>query len=255
MKKMSISAPIRGFALVTLLVSGTLIATSGISETNAKPEGSEILVSALKKNLPNLPIEGVHETPVEGMFGIELAGGQILYGSKDGRFFIAGDMYEIGQGITNLAEDRRALKRRAIIDEVPQEDLVVFSPSGDKKTHVTVFTDVDCGYCRKLHQEMADLNALGIEVRYMAYPRQGLDTPTYDKIVSAWCAKNPNEAITALKAGRDIPHATCDNPVARQFEIGQLVGVTGTPAIVTENGKLLPGYLPAAELAARIGLE
>ena len=260
MKNLRVSVPVRWFAAVCLVVSGALFAPSlltekALAEDVAAPEGSEKLVAALRANLANLPIEGVHTTPVPGIFGVELAGGQVLYGSEDGQFFIAGDMYQMGQGITNLAENRRAVKRKAIIDDIPKEDLVVFSPSGETKTHVTVFTDVDCGYCRKLHQEMADINALGIEVRYMAYPRQGLNTPTYDKIVSAWCADDPNKAMTALKAGRNIPPATCDHPVADQYRIGQEVGVTGTPAIVTEAGTLLPGYVPAAELAVRIGLE
>lgn len=252
---MRVSGPVRWLIGMTMTICGTLFATSGLTNDAATPEGSQKLVEALRANMPNLPIESIHTTPVPGVYGIELSGGQVLYGSKDGQYFIAGDMYEIGEGITNLAENRRALKRKAIIDDIPQEDFVVFSPSGPTKTHVTVFTDVDCGYCRKLHQEMADINALGIEVRYMAYPRQGLNTPTYDKIVSAWCADDPNEAITALKAGQNIPPATCDHPVADQFRIGQQVGVTGTPAIVTESGTLLPGYVPAAELAIRIGLE
>ena len=164
-------------------------------------------------------------------------------------------MYRLGSQIVNLAEQRRAVSRKAILDRVPIEEMVVFAPSGPTKAHVSVFTDVDCTYCRKLHQEMADINALGIEVRYLAYPRRGLDNPTYDKIVSAWCSDNPNEAITELKAGRNIPASTCENPVADQYALGQRVGVTGTPAIITAGGVLLPGYMPAADLAARIGLQ
>ena len=240
-------------ATVLLSITGILYASIGMAADATS--ASKKLVDALRNEMPNLPIEGVHATPIDGLYGVELTGGQVLYGSEDGRFFIAGDMYRLSPEVTNLSEARRALKRKDLLSDVPAEDLVVFSPSGETKTHVTVFTDVDCGYCRKLHQEVADINALGIEVRYMAYPRQGLNTPTYDKIVSAWCAKDPNAAITALKAGQDIPAATCENPVAKQYEIGQQVGVTGTPAIVTAGGNLLPGYLPAAELAARIGLQ
>ncbi len=205
--------------------------------------------------MPDLPITAVYATPIPDIFGVELTGGQSLYGTKNGDFIIAGDMYQLGDEMVNLAEERRAVARRAILDTVPHEEMVIFSPAGPTKTHVSVFTDVDCTYCRKLHQEMGDINARGIEVRYLAYPRRGLDNPTYDKIVSAWCSDNPNKAITDLKAGRDIANSTCSNPVAKQYELGQQVGVTGTPAIVTASGRLLPGYLPAAELAARIGLE
>ena len=175
MNNLKISVPVRWIAAVCLALGGTMFAGSALTEDVAQPKGSEKLVAALRANLANLPIEDVHTTPVPGIYGVELTGGQVLYGSEDGQFFIAGDMYQIGQGqgITNLAENRRAVKRKEIIDNIPKEDLVVFSPTGETKTHVTVFTDVDCGYCRKLHQEMADINALGIEVRYMAYPRQG----------------------------------------------------------------------------------
>ena len=219
------------------------------------PDGSQRLSAELKKAFPNMPIQTVYETPVPGLFGVELSGGQNLYGTADGQFIISGDMYRLGSQIVNLAEQRRAVSRKAILDRVPIEEMVVFAPSGPTKTHVSVFTDVDCTYCRKLHQEMADINALGIEVRYLAYPRRGLDNPTYDKIVSAWCSDNPNEAITELKAGRNIPASTCENPVADQYALGQRVGVTGTPAIITAGGVLLPGYMPAADLAARIGLQ
>ena len=158
-------------------------------------------------------------------------------------------------GLVNLAENRRAKKRKALLDELAPEDMVVFSPSGETRTYVHVFTDVDCGYCRKLHQEMADINALGIEVRYLAYPRAGIGTPSHDKLVSAWCADNPNQAMTALKNGLTIPPAMCDNPTASQYELGQQVGVTGTPAIITADGRVLPGYMPAARLAGALGLQ
>lgn len=226
-----------------------------IENTIDAPPGSETLLIELKKALPNLPISDVFETPVPGLYGIDLPGGQTLYGTKSGQFVISGDMYQLGQSMVNLTEERRAVGRKKIMDRVPLEEMVVFSPSGEVKTHINVFTDVDCSYCRKLHQEMAEINALGIEVRYLAYPRRGLDNETYDRIVSAWCAKNPNDAITELKAGRNIAQATCENPVADQYQLGQEVGVTGTPAIVTASGQLFPGYLPAAELAARIGIE
>lgn len=228
---------------------------SVVENTIDAPAGSETLLIELKKSLPNLPINDIFETPIPGLYGVDLSGGQTLYGTKSGQFVISGDMYQLGQSMVNLTEERRAVSRKKVMDQVPLEEMVVFSPSGEVKTHINVFTDVDCSYCRKLHQEIADINALGIEVRYLAYPRRGLDNETYDRIVSAWCAKNPNDAITELKAGRNIAAATCDNPVADQYQLGQQVGVTGTPAIVTATGLLYPGYLPAAELAARIGVE
>ena len=116
--------------------------------------------------------------------------------------------------------------------------MVIFPAVGETKGVVSVFTDVDCGYCRKLHQEVPKLNQMGIEVRYLAYPRAGVGSRSYQKIVSAWCAADPNKAMTQLKSGMEIPDVSCENPVAAQFDLGQQVGVTGTPAIVLEDGRL-----------------
>ena len=126
--------------------------------------------------------------------------------------------------------------------------MIIFSPKGETKGAVYVFTDVDCGYCQKLHQEVPQLNAAGIEVRYLAYPRAGLSTPTFDKMVSAWCADDRNAAMNALKIGANVTAKKCDNPVAAQYQLGAAMGVTGTPAIVLEDGTLIPGYKPAAQL-------
>lgn len=220
------------------------------------PEGSDKLLESLDNHAPNLPIEEIYEAPLPGFYAVELAGGNVLYGSADGRFFyFGGDLYEMGEHLVNLTETRRAVKRKRLLDAVAMQDMVIFSPNGKARTHVNVFTDIDCGYCRKLHQEIAEINALGIEVRYLAYPRAGMGTPSAAKIITAWCADNPNEAMTALKAGQQVPMASCSNPVAEQIELGRQVGVNGTPAIVTADGRLLPGYMPAQDLAAAIGLE
>jgi len=241
-------------AAMVMLTASSLVLPGAIAE-EAFPEGSEKLVSEFRKAMPNLPIEEVSTTPLAGFYAIDLPGGQTLYGSADGKFLFSGDMYQLGDNIVNLAESRRVQKRQKLMREIPLEKMVVFSPAGETRDYISVFTDVDCGYCRKLHQEMADINALGIEVRYLGYPRAGLGTPTHAKIVSAWCAKNPNDAITALKSGLEIPMAECDDPIAEHYELGQQVGVTGTPAIITSDGRLLPGYMPAANLAQALGLQ
>ena len=224
----------------------------------AGPAGAELgetLVNRLAALNPNLKVESVSESGIEGIVLVQLAGGGLLYGTKDGSHLIEGDLYRfVDQGVVNLTEQHRAVKRRDLLAEVDVEDMVVFSPAEPPKASVAVFTDVDCGYCRKLHMEMEEINALGIEVRYLAFPRAGPGSRSYEKTVSAWCAKDAQHAITELKMGRSIPDRSCANPVMAQYELGQAMGVTGTPAIVTEAGILLPGYLPAAELAAAIGL-
>ncbi|NNC55525.1 MAG: DsbC family protein, partial [Pseudomonadales bacterium] len=121
---------------------------------------------------------------------------------------------------------------------------------------IYVFTDVDCYYCQKLHREVGQLNDLGVEVRYLAYPRAGVNSPVHKKLASAWCAKDPRDALTKLKAGEDIPENECaKNPIASQFHLGNRLGVSGTPAIFSESGKQLGGYVPADGIAERLGLK
>jgi thiol:disulfide interchange protein DsbC len=133
--------------------------------------------------------------------------------------------------------------------------MIIFKPAGATKAIMNVFTDIDCGYCRKLHQEVAELNALGIEVRYLAYPRAGIPSASYDKIATAWCAQDQQQTLTKAKRGESVATAVCaDNPVAEHYALGQRIGVAGTPAIVLMDGTLIPGYQPAASFAQILGL-
>jgi len=240
-------------ALALALGSSRELSAAVAEDAGDAGAAGEALVSKLQALRPGITVQAVRQSPLPELVEIELAGGTTLYGSKDGRFLIAGDLYDIsGDDLVNLAEQRRAAQRHERMTTARKP--VVFTPEGDVKASVTVFTDVDCGYCRKLHQEVPRLNELGIEVRYLAYPRAGVGSESYRKIVSAWCAADPNTAITRLKAGQQIPELECKNPVADHFQLGQEVGVRGTPAIVLEDGTMLPGYLPADELAATLGI-
>jgi thiol:disulfide interchange protein DsbC len=213
------------------------------------------VVSRLKAVLPDIPIEAVNESPVKGIYSVELQGGEILYVTADGGYFFAGDLYKVAESrVINVAEIGRSVKRKALIDDVPQSQMVVFSPSGETKTHITVFTDVDCAYCRRLHNEIKTLNDMGIEVRYLAFPRSGIGQGSYDTMVSTWCAEDRNTALTNAKSGKKIPSLNCENPIDGQYQLGQQVGVSGTPAIITADGTLISGYLPAAQLSKRLGL-
>jgi thiol:disulfide interchange protein DsbC len=131
--------------------------------------------------------------------------------------------------------------------------MVVFAPK-EPKTHITVFTDTDCAYCQKLHSEVGELNKLGVEVRYLAFPRQGMGSKGAKDLASVWCSKDRQAAMNKAKARESIAQASCDNPVAQQYQLGQMIGVNGTPAIILENGKMIPGYQPAAQLA-KLALE
>ena len=130
--------------------------------------------------------------------------------------------------------------------------MIVFAPEGKPSYTITVFTDIDCGYCRKLHGEMAGYNAEGIKVQYLFYPRAGEGSPSFAKAVSVWCADDRRTALTDAKAGKSIPDKTCPNPVKEHLELGEKMGVSGTPAIVLENGEMVPGYIPPKRLAAML---
>lgn len=237
------------FNRLVLLVGAGFICVGALA-------GPAEIKAGLLKARPALPVDSVKVSPLAGMYQVNLKGGHMLYVTEDGKHFIAGDMYAVeANDFVNLSEGERNLQRKALIDAIDETEMVVFSPPADKlKATVTVFTDVDCGYCRKLHQEVPEMNKLGIAVRYLAYPRAGVDSDSYNKIVSAWCADDPREALTQVKAGQAIPTRSCDNPVARQYELGGEIGVTGTPTLVYENGVVQSGYLPAAMLAARLGI-
>ena len=131
---------------------------------------------------------------------------------------------------------------------------ITFPAVGETKAKIAVFTDIDCGYCRKLHQEVPDMNKLGIEVSYLAYPRAGFGSDSYKKYVSAWCADDKLGAMTLAKNGKSIPSKNCDNPVDEQYHLGRAIGISGTPAIVLESGRLIPGYLSADKLGKALGI-
>ena len=188
---------------------------------------------------------GVRATAVPDLYEVRL-GDQFVYVTADAKFFLHGDLYET-RGQRNLTESSRREVRREVVDAIDPQTYIVFEPSEPKHT-VTVFTDVDCPYCAKFHLEVADLNALGVRVRYAAWPRSPQGTESFDRSISVWCAKDPHQAMTDAKAGRKIERAECENPVQAHFDAGRRLGVRGTPTIVTEGGDTIGGYVPYREL-------
>lgn len=211
--------------------------------------------ATLTKAVPALKISSVEKSEIAGLYRVESLNSPTLYTNEDASFFLAGDMFSIANGqVNNLSEVRREHSRAEKIAAIKPEEKIVFAPKGETKAKIAVFTDIDCGYCRKLHQEIPRMNELGIEVSYLAYPRAGVGSPSYDKIVSAWCSDDKLQALTDAKAGKAIPAKICANPVAKQFELGQELGVSGTPAIVLQDGVIIPGYLTADKLAQTLGI-
>jgi len=213
-----------------------------------------VIRQSLQSIQPDLPIEAIAESQMPGLYQIQLKGGRQLYASADGQFLMQGYLFQIKDGkAVNLTEQHETRAIAKEINSIPAKEMVIF-PAEQAKTHITVFTDTDCGYCQKLHSEVAELNRLGVEVRYVGFPRQGLQSPAYKELVSVWCAKDPQAAMTLAKSRQPVAEAQCDNPVAKQYALGQMIGVSGTPAIVLANGKLIPGYQPAPQLA-KLALE
>lgn len=204
---------------------------------------------ALQKIQPDMPIEAVAESPMPGVYQVQLEGGRQLYASGDGQFLIQGYLYQFKDGqAVNLTEQAQSKSVAKQINAIPANEMVVFAPK-DPKTHITVFTDTDCGYCQKLHSEVPQLNRLGVEVRYVAFPRQGMGSHGANTLTSVWCAKDRQDAMNKAKAREELPAASCDTPIAKQYQLGQMIGVQGTPAIILANGQMIPGYQPAAQLA------
>ena len=214
------------------------------------------IMSSLRSARPDLKYGDIMASPISGISMVQVENGPLLYVYNDGEFFFDGDLYQVGEGrFINLKEQALTAVRKDLLAKIPLDEMIVFSPKAAVKGVINVFTDVDCGYCRKLHKEVPELNAMGIEVRYLAFPRAGVGSASYKKIASAWCADKPREALTALKNSKKIEQNVCaDNPVAKQYNLGQQMGVNGTPAIVLADGSLLPGYRPAADLARVLGI-
>lgn len=203
----------------------------------------------IRKLAPNADSIAVSETPVEGVLQVQVDG-EILYASIDGKYLIQGRIIDLDTR-ADLTEEAKALHRLELMKGINVKEEITFAPP-DPLYELTVFTDVDCGYCRKLHSQIAEYNQQGISIHYMAFPRAGIGSSSYDKFVSIWCADDQQTALTNAKAGNDPVPEQCDNPVAAQYELGIQMGVTGTPAMVTADGTLLPGYVPPADLRQRL---
>ncbi len=219
------------------------------SSLSLAADPDQAIRQTLQSIQPDMQIEAIAESPMTGLYQVQLQGGRQLYASADGQFVLQGYLFQVKDGrAINLTEQHESRAIAKTIDAIPLSEMVVFSPA-EPKTHITVFTDTDCGYCQKLHSEMAELNRLGVEVRYVAFPRQGVGSPAYKELVSVWCAKDRQAAMNLAKTRQEVPVAECENPVAKQYALGQMIGVTGTPSIILANGKMIPGYQPAAQLA------
>jgi thiol:disulfide interchange protein DsbC len=206
--------------------------------------------AVIAAKFPGVKPDQVKPSPVKDMFVVDM-GGELAYVSADGRFLFSGDLYDVDSRI-NLTETARASSRSKALAKLEDRDTIIFGPAAAKYT-ITVFTDVECGYCRKLHSQIDEVNKLGIRVRYAAYPRAGPGTDDWHKMEEVWCSKDRKSAITKAKADEKIESVNCGaTPIAKQYELGENLGIRGTPAIFTANGDYIGGYLPPKELVKQL---
>lgn len=249
MNRFSTTRVVRSAAkfFISILGAGlALLAQSGVA---GEAEEVAAIRTLLQATQPDMEIQEITASPVSGLYQVNIQRGQTLFVSSDARYLIPGDLYETSpMGLVNLGEQRRNELRKELMAALDEEDMIIFPAEGEAKATLSVFTDVDCPYCRKLHDEIDQLNASGVTVRYLAYPRTGLETKEHYKMASTWCADDRRAMFTFAKRGGDVPQAECDDPVEEHFAAGKEAGVTGTPALVFEDGSIVPGYIPAATL-------
>ncbi len=227
------------------LLIGLFISFSAIAEGELEAE----LTLALSRMLPDVEIDDVSPTPINGLYQVVI-GSDVIYMTRDGNYVIKGEILDLEER-RNLTEDVRAGSRVKILGSIKKEDYIEFS-SNNMQDAIYVFTDVDCGYCRKLHLDVPELNSLGVSVRYLAYPRAGVDSAAGHEMSNVWCAKDRQKALTAAKNREHVEPIPCDDPVAEQYALGQKLGVRGTPAIYLQNGRTLPGYMPPDEIIKQL---
>ncbi len=229
----------------SLLIVLLLMIMASVSQAQDYPEVSQ----AIQKLVPNAQQIAIAETPVPGILEVQVDS-DIIYLSQDGSYLLQGRLFDIDKRL-DLTENARASIRRGLLQEVSDSEQIIFG-SANPVHDVIIFTDIDCGYCRKLHEQIDQYNELGIAVHYMMYPRAGIGSPSYDKAVAVWCSADQKTALTSAKQGDDPVKRNCDNPVESQYQLGQKIGMTGTPAIVTKDGTLIPGYVPPGALRERL---
>lgn len=242
--------------LLAVVLPVFAIWSSSVLAAGQDSAAENAISSRLEQSIPGLKVQSVEPSGVDGFYAVSTNNPEMIYSTSDGKYFFVGDLYQVSEqgGLSNVTERERSRQRADRLAAVDPDDMISFVPKGDVKAEVYVFTDIDCPYCRKLHKDVPRLNELGVQVNYLGYPRSGPDTPSFAKYVSVWCSDDPQAAMNQAKNGGSVPKASCDNPVLEQFRLGGEIGVTGTPAIVLEDGQMVRGYVPADKLAQGLGL-
>lgn len=201
--------------------------------------------------LPDILPDSIRRTPIPNIFEV-VVGARLVYVTGDGRFLIEGEIIDLEQQ-KNLTNPRLNEITVAAVDAVGEQNMLIFEPPEQTKYTVTVFTDIDSAYSRKLHQEIDQYTNRGIRMRYLFYPRAGLGSDSFAKAVAVWCAPDRQQAIDRAMAGEPAESGSCPNPVHNHWQLGGRMGVSGAPVMVLENGDMLPGYVSAERLYEILG--
>jgi thiol:disulfide interchange protein DsbC len=226
-----------------------LLSAAFVTIAAAQPSKEEIA-----ERLNNVSAEDISDSPLPGVYQVQV-GSRVAYISEDGRYLMQGDLYDL-ETSRNLTEASRASSRIDLLANVPADQMMVFAAAdGEPKHTITIFTDIDCGYCRQFHREIEQVNNLGIEVHYLFYPRTGPNTDSWAKAEKVWCSGSDlrNAALTRAKLGGEVPEASCEvNPVSSHWDLGHTIGVTGTPSVIAGNGEVIGGYMAPDTLLERL---
>lgn len=237
-----------GALLVVILMQSIAMWMTGAAQLPAPPATPDAVTAALA---PFGEVTEVQFDQEAGLYRVTV-GQDIVYVTPNGKFAVAGDLYNLATQ-ANRTEKLREAARQKVLAGLDPSTAITFAPEGETKNVVWVFTDVDCPYCQRFHQQIDDYTARGIEVRYLAFPRAGPDTANWREMAAVWCADDPRAAMTSAKKGAEIEaKGDCDAPIQAHYEAGLAVGLQGTPMILTPEGRVVGGYLGPEQLAARL---
>jgi thiol:disulfide interchange protein DsbC len=238
---------------ITLL---SLALSMGASASTVAQNIMDKIQQGLNEGPSRITVHNVETTPIAGVYKVTTEDNKSFYSSANGQFIISGKMFEVDSGqVTEIGEIKARSKRIKLVKEVQDKDTIIYPAQGTKKHRLTVFTDVDCPYCAKLHKEIPSLNNMGVELVYLAFPRAGIDSPSFSKIASVWCSSDPKVYLEKTQRGEFVKLLDCDDSVIKnQFILGNKLSIQGTPSIVFEDGRIFSGYHSASELKKLLAL-
>ena len=237
-----------------VLLAGILLSAAVQAQTGSSLR-EKLDIAIVRASGNQLQITAITPTPLANVYQVELNTGEILYSDASGDYLFAGDMYQTtGTGLLNMTAGIRQARNVEKIADIPEDEMIIFTPEETRAT-LTVFTDVDCTFCRKLHGDMDKILAQGIEIRYLAYPRGGERATSFDKMISVWCSDDRQKTLTQAKNGQNLPQGECDSPVLEHYALGNAIGISGTPALIFPDGRVVPGYMDVENLVALLRLD